>query len=202
MALDLAEKVMAEAVFFDTEHRGAGWNHYQVLSWMAECHTEWAVVLEDDAVPVEDFLSQLCVALPWAPTPFVGLYLGRGRPPHWQAAISAVMARDVCWLTCENLLNAVGYAVKTKLIVSLLDSLKTSWRHSRKLPIDEAITEFGAEYRIPFCYSRPSLVDHQDTTPVVKHKYGTPKEKRTAWLHGSRQGWNDSKTSLEYVRSW
>lgn len=201
-ALKLADDVDAEVISFDEKHKGAEWNHYQVLDWMKDGDREWTVILEDDAVPTEGFRDQLEMALPWAPTPFVGLYLGRGRPPHWQAAVSAVIAADVCWLTCDNMLNAVGYAVKTKLIPSLMDSLATSWETCSTLPIDEAITEFGDDYRIPFCYTRPSLIDHMDITPVVKHSYGTPKEKRVAWLHGSRENWDGSTTSLEHVRSW
>jgi hypothetical protein len=203
IALSLVEEVGAECISIDEQNRGAGWNHAQVLKYLRDSPTEWVVILEDDAAPTGNFRSQLEEALNWAPTPFVGLYLGRGRPPHWQAGISEVIAKESCWLLCDTLMNAVGYAVKTKLVPSVLDSLEYVWGEpGSKLPIDEAISWFGQDYGIPFCYTRPSLINHLDIAPVEKHGYGTPTEKRVAWLFGERQSWNGSTTSLEYVKSW
>lgn len=202
IALELAEKVFAEAISIDDEDRGANWNHLQMLNWMKDGSTEWSVILEDDSVVVPDFRKQLEMALNWAPSPFVGLYVGRGRPPHWQTGISAVMAREVCWLTCDTMMNAVGYAVKTKLIPAIIHSLEKTWSVKPKMPVDEAISYWGQSYNIPFCYTRPSLIDHRDIAPVEKHSYGVPTEKRVAWLFGEREVWNGSTTSLEYVESW
>lgn len=202
IALSLADKLEAECISIDEEDRGAGWNHVQVLNWMKGGDREWSVILEDDAVPVESFRHQLEMALAWAPTPFVGLYVGRGRPPHWQAGISEVIAREVCWLTCDTLMNAVGYAVKTKLIPAILYSLDKAWMRSPNLPIDEALSRWGKSYNITFSYTRPSLINHLDITPVEKHNYGEPTEKRVAWLFGERQNWDGSTSSLEYVKSW
>lgn len=203
IALSLVEEVGAECVSIDEEGRGAGWNHVQVLEYLHDSPTEWVVVLEDDSVPVGNFRRQLEEALNWAPTPFVGLYVGRGRPPHWQAGISEVIAKESCWLVCDTMMNAVGYAVKTKIVPIMLESLEDIWEGSgAKLPIDQAISRFGQDYKIPFCYTRPSLINHLDITPVEQHCYGTPTEKRVAWLFGERQSWNGSTTSLEYVKSW
>lgn len=202
MALDLVEKVGAEAISWDEYGRGSGWNHLRMLTWMKDSDKEWSVILEDDSVPVPQFRQQLEMALNWAPSPFVGLYVGRGRPPHWQTGISAVMAKNVCWLTCDTLMNAVGYAVKTKLIPAIIHSLEKTWMVKPNLPVDEALSYWGQSYHIPFCYTRPSLIDHRDVTPVEKHSYGTPTEKRVAWLFGERDVWNGSTTSLDYVESW
>lgn len=199
----LAEKVGAEVITMDETGISAEWNHRRMLEWMKDADSEWSVVLEDDSVPVEGFRDQLQLALPWAPTPFVGLYLGRGRPPHWQTGISAVLASDVCWLTCNTLMNAVGYAVKTKLIPSILTSLDKTWAKDPLLPIDEALTVWGiADMGIEFSYPKPSLVDHLDIEPVQRHDYGVPTEKRKAWLFGERDSWDDSSVPLEYVPSW
>ena len=202
IALALADKVEAECISIDEENRGASWNHVQVLNWMKEGDREWSVILEDDSVPVENFRQQLEMALPWAPTPFVGLYVGRGRPPHWQAGISEVIARESCWLVSDTLMNAVGYAVKTKLIPAILQSLEKTWRYMPKLPIDESISHWGKSYNIKFSYTRPSLVNHLDISPVENHSYGTPTEKRVAWLWGERETWTGTTTSLNYVESW
>lgn len=202
IALDLAEKVFAEVISIDEEDRGASWNHLQVLNWMKDGNTEWSVILEDDSLVVPEFRKQLEMALNWAPSPFVGLYVGRGRPPHWQTGISAVMAKDVCWLTCDTMMNAVGYAVKTKLIPAIIHSLEKTWSVKPKMPVDEALSYWGKSYNINFCYTRPSLIDHRDISPVEKHSYGTPTEKRVAWIFGERDVWNGSTTSLDYVESW
>jgi len=198
----LAEKVGAEVISVDEHGRGGAWNHCQVLGWMKDGGSEWSVVLEDDAIPAPTFRTQLEMALEQAPTPFVALYLGRGRPPHWQAGISAVIAQDVCWLICDVLQNAVGYAVKTNLIPSILSSAQECWQYAPGLPIDETITEWGAEYGIRFSYCRPSLVQHRDIVPVEGHSYGIPKEKRKAWLFGYRESWDSSTAFLQYVRTW
>lgn len=198
----LAEKVGAETISVDEQGISAEWNHRRLLEWMRDGSQEWSVILEDDAIPVDGFRDQLELALPWAPTPFVSLYLGRGRPPHWQVGISSVLANDVSWLVCSSLLHGVGYAVRTKLIDSVIRSLDRTWRDSPSLPIDEALTVWGLEMGIEFSYSRPSLVDHLDIEPVQRHDYGIPTETRKAWLFGSRESWDDSRVSLEYVPSW
>lgn len=201
-ANSLVEDVAAEVISVDDKNRGAEWNHHQILTWLRDGTEEWSVVLEDDAIVCPDFRGQLAMALPCAPTPFVGLYLGRSRPPHWQAAISHTIANDVCWFTCNSMLNAVGYAVKTSLIPSLLDSLESSWEHSPLLPIDDAITDFGHKKGVQFSYTKPSLVEHRDIYPVQKHSYGIPEPGRKAWIFGSRPYWDSSTASLEYVSSW
>lgn len=202
-ANSLVEKVGAEVISVDEVGRGAEWNHRLMLEWMSGGDQEWSVILEDDAVPTKDFVSQLHRALPWSPTPFVGLYLGRGRPPHWQAGISAVLANDVCWMTCSTMMNAVGYAVKTKLITSIIRSLDATWSLIPSLPIDQAITKWGqGKIGVEFSYPKPSLVDHLDIAPVQKHDYGDPVEIRKAWTFGSREEWDGSSIPLEYVPSW
>ena len=199
----LAETVGAEVMSVDDVGRSAEWNHRRVLEWMADGDNEWSVILEDDAVPTQGFIHQLNKALPWAPTPFVGLYVGRGRPPHWQAGISAVLAHDVCWLTCSTLMSAVGYAVKTKLTRSIITSLDKTWAENPSLPIDQAITVWGQEdMKMEFCYPKPSLVNHLDIPPVQKHDYGVPTEPRKAWTFGGRDTWDDSSIPLQYVPSW
>ena len=196
---DLLNELAPEVISVDNKDLGGAWNHQKVLSMLQGGDREWSVVLEDDAIPCEGFRGQLSMALPCAPTPFVGLYLGRSRPPHWQAAISHVIASDVCWLTCDSMLNAVGYAIKTSMIPSLLDSLRLS---SSERPIDDAITDFGYMEGVRFSFTKPSLVEHRDTCPVQKHSYGVPEPGRKAWIFGSRSYWDSSTVPLEYVSSW
>jgi hypothetical protein len=198
-AKDLLNELAPEAISVDNKDLGGKWNHQEVLSLLRGGNKEWSVVLEDDAIPCDDFRGQLSMALPCAPTSFVGLYLGRSRPPHWQAAISHVIASDVCWLTCDSLLNAVGYAIKTSMIPSLLDFLKLS---CPERPIDDSITDFGRTKNIHFGYTKPSLVEHRDIPPVQKHSYGIPEPGRKAWIFGNRSYWDSSTVPLEYVSSW
>ena len=54
---------------------------------------EWLVVIEDDALPCNDFRAQLADALDHCPTDIAGLYLGRSRPPQWQDFIQQAVWR-------------------------------------------------------------------------------------------------------------
>lgn len=199
-ALALSEKVQAECISWDDGKLGCSRNHLRALRYMMDSPTEWVIILEDDAVPVPDFRKQLEMALNWAPSHLVGLYVGRGSPPHWQAGISSVIAKNVCWLRCDTLLNAVGYAVKTKLIPVIVEFLEFTWKLLPNLPIDEAITRWAKSYDTSVSFTRPSLVDHLDIQAVDKN--AKDKGKRVAWIFGERDCWNGSTASLEYVESW
>jgi len=203
-ALRLADTIDAEFLSIDSgsprSALGPGRNHDQVWEWLNDSPGEWKVVLEDDALPVKGFRNQLTAVLKAAPTPIVSLYLGRGRPPHWQPSIARVIAdprTDPNFLVGTELLHHVAVAMKADLVSDMLA------KRDRTLPIDESIGEWARRAGHAISYSRPSIVDHDfrlDTTilrHISRHKTDNgrrdnPRELRKAWAFGARQQWNDS----------
>jgi hypothetical protein len=190
----LAERVDATHVCVDDGSLGCEGNHYRTWDLLKRAPTPWAVVLEDDAVPVRDFAAQLDGVLAYAPTPLVSLYLGRSRPPAWQNWIRQATLRadhaDACYIESRRLLHGVGVAMHTGLIGAMLRQT----RHlDRGTPVDEAITLWARHQRPPLTvsYCWPSIVDHLDGPTLVAHRDGKPRATaRKAWAVGSRNRWH------------
>jgi GR25 family glycosyltransferase involved in LPS biosynthesis len=185
----LAETVKAEYIAYDAGALGCEGNHRQVWEWQAENADDWAIVLEDDAIPVQGFRSQLERALEVAPSPVVSLYLGRERPPQHQAAIQKAIntVGDAAWIISPYLLHAVGIAIRADLIPSMLD-----WTSNMPLPQDEKLGWWARKNHIAISYTWPSLVDHADGPPVAKHQDKMERTPgRTAWKASAREAWTD-----------
>jgi hypothetical protein len=204
MAEHLADTVDGR-IFYDDGTLGCDRNHRQVWQHHAGNPTgEWAISLEDDAVPVPGFLDQLDHALEVAPAPIVSLYLGSSRPlGGWQQqikqAILDIRRTNACWITSTHLLHAVGVAIRTPLLPSLLE-----WLPRISLPIDEAITIWATTYGHCVAYTWPSLIDHADEPSLVDHPDGKPRQNpRIAWHTGTRQAWNAKHVAMKspYARS-
>lgn len=178
----------------DTGHLGPGTNHRIVWSVLSDLDSDWSVVLEDDALPVPEFLGQLDNVLLASPTDIVCLYLGRLRPPQYQAKISDALekadANDAHWIISDRCLNAVAVAIKTSLIPDMLANLPV-------IPIDQAITKWARKRGHRTGYPVPSLVDHADTPTLIKHPDGKPRVPgRVAWRTGTRDTWTSASVSL------
>ena len=189
MASALMESTRAVVLNLDDGKLGCSLNHIRTLDTLAnavECEDDWAVVLEDDAQPVGGFLPMLGRALLEAPTGVVSLYLGTGRPKHWQdyirQSLAAATKLNSAWITSTHLIHAVGYAVRGDHIGALVDSL------TPERPIDEAITAWCRDNRVLVSYTHPSLVDHEDGEPVIAERMDRQprNEVRKAWVTGGR----------------
>ncbi|MFP9166993.1 hypothetical protein ACLI1Y_16695, partial [Enterococcus faecalis] len=62
-AHNLMEATGAAFLSLDNGSKGCNGNHRHVLEWLSTSPTEWVVVLEDDAQPIDDFRTQLDKAL-------------------------------------------------------------------------------------------------------------------------------------------
>lgn len=190
-AQKLADAVSAEFVTTDDGGMGPGRNHDIAWQWLAHSGHEWSVVLEDDAIPVKPFQEELAKVLRVAPSPIVSLYLGRGRPPHWQPSIARVAARDENFFMANTLLHHVAVAIKTPLVSKILAE------RDSMLPIDESIGRWAFGHRIDVAYSNPSIVDHEhklETTITTRRSgYAGETNRRTelrkAWRLGKRDVW-------------
>lgn len=207
MARELANLVGAECVSWDDAQIGCAENQRRAWEYLKNGDPDsWSVVLEDDAQPVAEFRNQLKMALARAPSPVVSLYLGRGRPPHWQTSIARVIAddpqnpRDPNWVVGTHLLNHVGVAMKTHLIADMLHFV------GDKEPMDENISDWATRRKIKVSYTRPSLVDHRDTPTMMEHHPSRFPEKdmksrneiRRAWLVGGRDKWDNTSVEMHY----
>lgn len=190
----LAHEVEADFISVDNGILGCDDNHEAVQQHLAALTSTWSVILEDDAVPVEDFRAQLTQALPMAPAPIVSLYLGRQRPPHWQKRIQRALAQaeetESPWIISTHMLHAVGYAIRTEHLPSLL-------AHESTHPIDEHISSWARRYGHTIAYTTPSLVDHADWPTIVDHPDGDRRKPgRTAWSFGSTHQWTTKTVTL------
>jgi GR25 family glycosyltransferase involved in LPS biosynthesis len=206
-ATRLAEAIDAEVVSVDYGGLGAGRNHEKCYQWLAESAEPWSVVLEDDAMPVKGFRTQLDGVLKAAPTGLVSLYLGRARPPHWQSSIAQVITGDEHFLTGTELLHHVAVAIQTPMIPSMLNFIRSDADYrDAKLPIDEAIGRWARAMSIKVSYAHPSIVNHDHTLDTVikrhvsQHRAETGKrgryEQRKAWAFGSRQQWEPTIAAI------
>lgn len=191
----LADKVNADYISIDDGSLGCNGNHRKVWTWLAETTADWSVVLEDDASPADDFTTQLERALAIAPTPIVSLYLGRERPPHWQPfiqmSLKEAQATNCCWLTSDELLHAVGVAIRTELITPMLEQTNTL------IAFDEAVGLWARANQHRIAYTLPSLINHEDGPTLFKHPDGDRRYPgRVAWWTGTRDQWTSKSLPL------
>ena len=188
----LADVVGASVVNVDNGSLGCDRNHRRVWQWLFQRADEWAIVLEDDAVPVPNFRTQLAQALKHAPTPLVSLYLGRMRPPWAQDHILTAVANagDADWIVSNHMLHAVGYAVRVDLLPSLMSQPLNT-------PVDQHISAWAQTESIDISYPWPSLIDHADLPTIVDHPDGQPRPPgRVAWKTAAHPTWSQRSVTM------
>lgn len=202
MAVELAHQVNAEAVIWDNKNEGCDANHLKAWDWHAQhdlpklASREFKVVLEDDAVPCDNFREQLDMALAALPVEIaiVSLYLGTGYPRQWQSGLRTVVAGPLedapNFLTTDALLSCVGYAIRYPWISSA--QFFIGWGITNGKPVDQALSMMCGDYGLRVPYTHPSLVNHQGDESLIKQR--TDGEGRTsrrrAWRFGTRERWD------------
>lgn len=219
----LTDQVDPAYVSWDDGTLGCAENHLRAWEALAEEDAEFGLVLEDDAVPVAGFLNELSKMLVVAPTDLVSLFLGKGRPPHWQPELAKVFgsldrrinpqAPDPSWLIADELLHGVAVAMKASLIGDMIAAVRPRVSPPRRrsrgslrvcpLPIDEAIGAWARSAGIRVSYAYPSIVQHADLpTLITTHLSGHPGETgvrdqpRRAWAMGIRRQWDSTAVEV------
>lgn len=188
-AHELCDQVNAVYMTMDNGALGCTRNHLKAWTYLCERNPEpWSVVLEDDALPVADFTTQLAAALAAAPSPVVSLYLGTSYPPHLQDRIQQVTTQadreHACWIRLHHM-HGVATAIQTSHLPDL-----TKYLSKTRLPIDDSIREWARHRGITPAFTWPSLVDHRDQPSIVNHPDGAPRTApRHAWRTGGRDHW-------------
>lgn len=194
-ATQLARTVRADFISFDSANLlGCDGNHRAVQQHLTALNAPFAVVLEDDAEPIDGFREQLHAALAVAPAPIVSLYLGKSRPRPWQRRVQAAIERanhtGAHWIRGGALLHAVGYAIRSDLLPALLE-------HQSRLPVDQHISSFAQRHGHAVAYTVGSLCDHADTGTLFDHPDGQPRPPgRKAWQVGGHDTWNTRTVTL------
>ena len=176
MANDLASKLEADSIFMDEHSAGANANHLRALSWAAE-QSDRVIIIEEDALPVDDFRDKAQDWLARFPDDMLSFYLGTGRPPQYQKEIAGMLvdADYVCGdhIVLSQLIHGVCYSPPRGSLARML----STW--NKTLAADYAVGEaFGGRVIYP-CYS---LVDHADLPTVERHPDNEPRtERRRAW---------------------
>jgi GR25 family glycosyltransferase involved in LPS biosynthesis len=194
-----ADKIFAEAISVDDGTVGCEANHRRLWSWLQSSPSRWCLILEDDVILVPAFRFQLNQILARAPRSIISLYLGRGRPPHYQPAIlkaiTTLPSEDTCFMTGKDLLSAQGYLVPTDFLPTLLENTDDG-----PVPIDEQISRVAREHKLKVHYTWPSLVDHRDDLePLITERHDGQRrtEHRVAWRFGGRHTWHHNYHPLK-----
>lgn len=137
----------------------------------ASVATDWAVVVQDDALPVTDARLHMQTALRSAPRTAVSFYVGTGRPRAHRVthAVNRARQQSASWLQCDSLLWGVAIALPAEHITPMLQ-----WAATSSLPYDQRISAYYRRHlRTPVRHTWPSLVDHADGEGLVHHNRPT-----------------------------
>lgn len=185
-------------ICLDDNNYGPGVNHDRALHQAITTHGDkdgWLILLEDDAIPCNNWHDQIQAALSVAPTPVVSLYLGRAHPRRYQHHIPQLLASNPHWIIHPHLRHHVAVAIHAHAAPQLLATV-TPLQGDADKRLGQAAQQCGWN----IAYTNPSLCDHQDTTPTITtHSDGTPRprsEPRHAWNHGTRTHWTTTHLTL------
>lgn len=182
MANELASSLGDSHLWVDDGSLGEWKNHLRAWKHAESSGASHAVILQDDAVPIEQFPEVVLEAIAQKSGELISLYVGTRRPRTVEVirAVGRAQKEEACWLTADTLMWGVGVVVPTVLIPEILDTVSKS-----KLPYDQRIGYWAEKRGRLVYYTWPSLVDHADEPTVIKgrssdqgvrvaHKTGIP----------------------------
>lgn len=161
-------------VRLDRSQQGALSTHIRALRF-AQAVGVRCIIMEDDAIPVVDFLPRAQAWFDRFPDDLISFYLGGGRPVRWQAMVDSKIrhadADGQDAITLSTLLHGVCYSIPPADIPRVLENL----RDPQHQAADYAI---GAAYGRPVIYPVESLVQHRDGPVVERHPDGQARTER------------------------
>lgn len=200
----LTDQVAPDVVQVDYDQIGCGRNHLMTIerthAQAVTVGADWLVIMEDDALPVENFRIHAQQCLSHSPSKIVSFYLGTGYPQQYQALFAAAVLNSSCWITHKWMRHAVCYAIHRTIALPLLEQMRNLV--GKRWAPDDAIGEYARQHNLPISYTNPSLADHADTTSVVTNRThrGHPTSGRSkvrkAHRYGVPSDWNDQHISV------
>lgn len=191
----LQAQVEAEELWMDDAGLGEWKNHLRAWTQLSYSSATHAVVLQDDAMPLETFRECAVRAAEGVPDNLVSFYVGTHRPRKQQVAAAVEEAKQTGagWLTADTLMWGVAVMVPVSRIPEMLSAVEGS-----KLPYDQRLGSWAEKNGEKVYYTWPSLVDHMDQASTVwkgsKHQQGI----RVAHRVGVPD-WNDIVVEIEKV---
>lgn len=157
-------QALGASLHLDDGRRGAYGNHAAALAYGLARHASHVLTIEDDALPVPDFLALAYEAIARRPNDPIGFYVGKQRPrPHrveW--TVRKAEERSASWLVCNSLLWGVATVFPAADIPGLL-----AYGTSSDKQYDERVGDYYCSLERPVYYTWPSLVDHDDGPSVI-----------------------------------
>lgn len=154
--------------FVDYHGIGASRNHHRAIQWAArqDCRV---IIMEDDAVPVSDFLPFVKYYTSYLDGSIISFYLGTSRPKDWQRKVDELVAesRYQKFIILNKFIHGVCYTMSK-------DNYKlAAERYNVNRPADFAIGEcFPGK---PLLFVKESLVEHLDGESVESHQDNQPR---------------------------
>lgn len=176
---------------------GAGENATGDAAWAETAElaraigADWTIVLQDDALPVDNFREHAAAALEHAPATAVSFYVGTGRPMVSQVVTAVHQAADAghSWLRYPGMLWGVAVAMPTEMVEGYL-----RWSPLSREAYDRRIGIYFQRRGLESFYTSPSLVDHNDG-PTIAHNR-QPRVQRRAHLVGIPETWDTGSTRI------
>lgn len=164
-----AEKLAADLgikLFLDDGSLGEWENHKRAWSHLAKNY-DYGVVLQDDALPVDNFLIEAQNAIYARPDECISFYMGTTAPAYIQGrirmAVQKASAGKMSWIRSARLFWGVCVGLPTSVVPKLLDD------HAKEV-YDEHIGVWCMMNGIRVSYTFPSLVEHADGFSVVANR--------------------------------
>lgn len=164
-------EAMPEVEFFpfvDYHGIGASRNHHRAIQWAAkqDCRV---IIMEDDAVPVDEFIHKAGLWCAVAHNQVISFYLGTSRPKDYQGLVNSKISdagNNPC-IILDKFIHGVCYTMSQ-------DNYRlVAERYDVNRPADFAIGEcFPGK---SFVFVKDSLVEHLDGESVESHQDRQPR---------------------------
>jgi len=177
----LAAELDAE-IILDDEGYGDAVNHARAWEWLAAQDAQWALAVEDDAVPVSGLRERLARHVTALPEPGVLLlYTGSDRRTHivqrTREAHAQAEAQGRSWIRLRHAHWGVGIAAPTEHAAGIAKALCET-----KAPSDDALGYWARTVaHLPIYATHPNLLDHADGDSVIP-QHGYKGERKALWF--------------------